>query len=297
MSKTATPPAESQATDAQPADKNPQAASSAKAGRRKSALKVPELPSISAKEYKKELRLLQIELVKLQRHFIRCNQKILILIEGRDAAGKDGVIKRIVQHLSPRETRVVALGTPSDRDRSQWYFQRYVPHLPAARELVLFNRSWYNRAGVEHVMGFCSKEEHEEFMQSVPDFERMLVNAPIRLMKYYLDISRDEQAKRLDERKHDPLTQWKVSPIDGVALENWKAYTAARDTMLVRTHNMLSPWRIVRADNKRIARLNLMRDILSHLPYAGKDEKLVQPDPTVVFEFHSECLKNGMLAR
>ena len=249
------------------------------------------------KEYKAQLRLLQIELVKLQRHFIGCGDKILVLLEGRDAAGKDGSIKRIVKHLSPRETRVVALGKPSDRDRSAWYFQRYVPHLPVAEELVLFNRSWYNRAGVEHVMGFCTKEEHEEFMNSVPKFEEMLVNSGVRLLKYYLDIGKDEQARRLAERKRDPLKQWKTSPIDAVALKRWKAYSEARDAMLMRTHTAIAPWHVVRTDDKHLARLNLMRDILSRLHYAGKKSKLVQPDTDIVFGFTPECIDAGRLAR
>ena len=253
--------------------------------------------SLSRDEYEAQLHVLQVELVKLQRHFIRCQDRILVVLEGRDAAGKDGSIKRIVEYLSPRETRVVALGKPSDRERSGWYFQRYVPHLPVAEELVLFNRSWYNRAGVEHVMGFCTKEQHEEFMQSVPKFEEMLVGSGIKLLKYYLDISKDEQAKRLDERRRDPLKQWKSSPVDAVAVRHWKAYSTARDAMLTRTHTATAPWRVVRADNKRLARLNLMRDILSRLHYAGRKDKLVRPDPDIVFEFSADCLEAGRLAR
>ncbi|EKZ97914.1 polyphosphate kinase 2 [Cupriavidus metallidurans] len=170
-----------------------------------------ESSSISLDEYEKELRLLQIELVKLQKHFLCCSDRILVVFEGRDASGKDGTIKRIVEHLSPRETRVVALGKPSDRDRGSWYFQRYAAELPAAGEFTLFNRSWYNRAGVEHVMGFCSNEEHEEFFLSVPEFEEMLVRSGIRLIKYYLDITKDEQKRRIESRRRDPLKQWKVS--------------------------------------------------------------------------------------
>ena len=207
---------------------------------------------ISAEDYQAQLHLLQVELVKLQRHFIGCGDKILVLVEGRDAAGKDGSIKRIVEYLSPRETRVVALGKPSDRERRAWYFQRYVAQLPLAEEFVLLNRSWYNRAGVEHVMGFCSKEEHEEFTQSVPKFEEMLVNSGIKVLKYYHDIDKDEQVKRLAERQRDPLKQWKTSPIDAVAVKHWKAYSAARDAMLLRTHTAIAPWRIVRTNNKRL---------------------------------------------
>ena len=252
---------------------------------------------ISREDYEAQLHMLQVELVKLQRHFIGCGDKILVLIEGRDAAGKDGGIKRVVEYLSPRETRVVALGKPSDRERRGWYFQRYVAQLPVAEEFVLFNRSWYNRAGVEHVMGFCSKDEHEEFMGSVPKFEEMLVNSGIKLLKYYLDVSKDEQTRRLTERKRDPLKQWKSSPIDAVAVKHWTAYSEARDTMLLRTHSAIAPWHIVRADDKRLARLNLMRDILSRLHYAGKKTKLVQPDPDVAFEFTPDCIAAQRLAR
>ena len=258
---------------------------------------VDEKLAISSKQYHAQLHLLQVELVKLQRHFIGCGDKILVLIEGRDAAGKDGSIKRIVKHLSPRETRVVALGKPSDRELRSWYFQRYIAQLPVAEEFVLFNRSWYNRAGVEHVMGFCSKEEHEEFMLSVPKFEEMLVNSGIKVLKYYLDIDKDEQVKRLAERHSDPLKQWKSSPIDAVAVQHWKAYSAARDAMLLRTHTAIAPWHIVRTNNKRLARLNLIRDILSRLHYAGKKNKLVQPDADVAFEFTPDCIGSQRLAR
>ncbi|WP_029524206.1 polyphosphate kinase 2 [Polaromonas glacialis] len=258
---------------------------------------VDEKLAISSKQYHAQLHLLQVELVKLQRHFIGCGDKILVLVEGRDAAGKDGSIKRIVKHLSPRETRVVALGKPSDRELRSWYFQRYIAQLPVAEEFVLFNRSWYNRAGVEHVMGFCSKEEHEEFMRSVPKFEEMLVNSGIKVLKYYLDIEKDEQAKRLAERQRDPLKQWKYSPIDAVAVKHWKAYSAARDAMLLRTHTAIAPWHIVRTNNKRLARLNLIRDFLSRLHYVGKKNKLVQPDADVAFEFTPDCIESQRLAR
>ena len=251
---------------------------------------------ISKKTYKDSLRKLQVELVKLQRHFIQCDDKILLLFEGRDAAGKDGTIKRIVAHLSPRETRVVALGKPSDRDRTSWYFQRYVPYLPAAQELVLFNRSWYNRAGVERVMGFCTEAEYQEFMGSVSDFEHMLVRSGIKFLKYYLDISKSEQKQRLNERKSDPLTQWKVSTLDNLALKKWKQYSLARDEMLAHTHNAIAPWTIVRADDKYLTRLNIIKDLLSRLHYAGKDEGLLRPDPQVVFTFDNSNLKNGVLA-
>jgi polyphosphate kinase 2 len=252
--------------------------------------------SMARKDYKAQLRLLQMELVKLQRHFIACGDRILVILEGRDAAGKDGSIKRIVEHLSPRETRVVALGKPSNRDRSGWYFQRFVPHLPVAEELVLFNRSWYNRAGVEHVMGFCTQAEHEEFMTSVPKFEELLVHSGIKLLKYYLDISKKEQATRLADRASDPLKQWKISPIDAGAIKLWQAYSDARDEMLLRTHTAIAPWHLVRTDNKRLARLNLMRDMLSRLHYAGKNLKLVQPDTQIVFEYSADCIEGKGLA-
>ena len=251
---------------------------------------------IGKKEYKETLYRLQVELVKLQRHIIKHNDRILVIFEGRDSAGKDGTIKRIIQHLSPRETRVTALGKPSDRERSSWYFQRYAPHLPSAQELVLFNRSWYNRAGVERVMGFCSDEEYEEFMETVPEFEQMLVRSGIQLFKYYLDISKAEQKKRLQARKDDPLKQWKVSPIDDLALKHWKDYSLARNAMFARTHNPVAPWTVVRADNKHVARLQVIKDLLTRLQYADKDEALVLPNPDAVYEYDEAYLNNGMIA-
>ncbi len=253
--------------------------------------------SMEHKHYKQQLRLLQIELVKLQRELIAHGDSIAVVLEGRDAAGKDGSIKRIVAHLSPRETRVVALGPPSDRDRNSWYFARYVRQLPVGGELVLFNRSWYNRAGVELVMGFCSRQQHEEFMASVPKFEEMLVSSGIRLLKYYLDIGKAEQVARLADRARDPLTRWKVSPIDAMAVKHWKAYSKARDEMLLGTSASIAPWHIVRTDVKHLARLNLMRDILSRLHYPGKDKLLVQPDRDIAFEFTPDCIDGRRLVR
>ena len=219
-----------------------------------------------------------------------------MLIEGRDAAGKDGVIKRIVQHLSPRETRVVALARPSDRDHTAWYFQRYVQHLPVAMEFVLFNRSWYNRAGVERVMGFCSDAEYSEFIESVIPFEHMLVRSGTKVLKYYLDISRGEQKKRLSDRRRDPLKQWKVSPIDAKALDKWDEYSAARNEMMARTHNPVTPWTVVRADDKRRARINLIRDLLSRLHYGGKDATILQADAEIVFQYDESYVRNGMIS-
>jgi len=248
------------------------------------------------KAYKHRLRALQIELVKLQRRMIASGDKLLVILEGRDAAGKDGAVKRIVQHLSPRETRVVALGKPSDRDRSAWYFQRYVEHLPVGGEIVLFNRSWYNRAGVERVMGFCESEDYERFMDTVGDFEAMLLRSGMTIAKYYLDISKREQAQRLRERRSDPLTQWKISPIDEVAQKRWNDYSRARDAMLARTHHAGAPWTIVATDDKRTARLNLIADLLVHQEYEGKDESVLRTDPAVVFEYSEQALEDGRLA-
>ncbi len=249
------------------------------------------------RHYRRSLHALQIELVKFQRRLIRRGDRVLVVIEGRDAAGKDGVIKHIIEHLSPRDTRVVALPAPTDHERTAWYFQRYVAHLPAAAEFVLFNRSWYNRAGVERVMGFCSEAEAETFLDDAPIFERMLVNAGIRLFKYYLDIDRKEQAARLKERRHDPLAQWKISPIDNAALAHWDDYTQARDAMLRRTHSPHAPWHVVRANDKHRARLNLIRHLLAHLHYRDKERELLAFDPAVVFAFDEARLKDGSLAR
>jgi polyphosphate kinase 2 len=247
--------------------------------------------------YRRNLRELQIELVKFQRQLIKRGDRILVLIEGRDAAGKDGVIKHIVEHLSPRDTRVVALPAPTSRQQTEWYFQRYVAHLPAAGEFVLFNRSWYNRAGVERVMGFCTKEETEAFLDDAPIFERMLVNAGIRLFKYYLDIDRAEQIERLKERRHDPLSQWKISPVDKAAGKHWADYTRARDEMLRHTHSTQAPWHIVRANDKHAARLNLIRHLLAQLHYRGREKALLAFDPAIVFAFDNARLKDGSLAR
>jgi polyphosphate kinase 2 len=222
-------------------------------------------------EYRRHKRALQIQLVALQRHLIAHDQRLVVILEGRDAAGKDGTIKRITQHMSPRETRVVALGRPSDRDRASWYFQRYVPHLPADGEIVLFNRSWYNRAGVERVMGFCSEAEYEAFFRDVLSFERLIAASGTTVLKFYLDISRDEQAKRLADRRTSPLTAWKSSPIDAVALDKWEAYSKARNRMLAETGSDDLPWRVVAADDKRRTRLTVMAEILGAVECASID--------------------------
>jgi len=232
--------------------------------------------------YDAELRLLQIELVKVQRQIISSNSKLLIILEGRDTAGKDGTIKCITEHLSPRETHVVALGIPSSRESGEWYFQRYVAELPSAGEIILFNRSWYNRAGVEKVMGFCTDIQYQKFMDTVNEFESLLVGSGIQLIKYYLDIDKKEQARRMESRKTDPLKQWKVSPIDQQAQKKWKAYSIARDLMLKKTSSADAPWTVIDANNKKLTHLNLIRDLLSRINYPGKDKKILNLDPNIV---------------
>ncbi len=217
--------------------------------------------------YFRELIRLQSELVKLQDWVVHTGHKVVILFEGRDAAGKGGVIKRITQRLNPRVCRVAALPAPNDRERTQWYFQRYVSHLPAAGEIVLFDRSWYNRAGVERVMGFCTDEQYEEFFRSAPEFERMLVRSGIQLIKYWFSISDDEQRVRFLGRIHDPLKQWKLSPMDLESRRRWEAYTSAKEVMLERTHIPESPWWVVPADDKKRARLNCIHHLLTLMPY------------------------------
>jgi polyphosphate kinase len=251
---------------------------------------------LSEPSYRKELTRLQIELVKLQRQIIAKRERVLIIFEGRDAAGKDGAIKHITEHLSPRETRVVALGPPSDREQHAWYFQRYVPRLPAGGEMVLFNRSWYNRAGVERVMGFCSQAETREFLETVPAFEQMLVRSGLRFFKYYLDIDRREQKRRLAQRRHDPLKQWKLSPVDVKAPKLWGQYSKARNEMFAKSHTPFAPWTVVRANDKHAARLNLIRDLLSRLDYRGRNKRLLPPDPEIVFSYDPACLADGRIS-
>jgi len=234
---------------------------------------------VGRQAYFKELFRLQAELVKLQDWVQQNRQKVVIIFEGRDAAGKGGVIKRITQRLNPRVARVAALPAPNDRERTQWYFQRYVAHLPAAGEMVLFDRSWYNRAGVERVMGFCTDDEYEEFFRSVPDFERMLVRSGIKLIKYWFSISDDEQHMRFLGRIHDPLKQWKLSPMDLESRRRWEEYTRAKETMLERTHIPEAPWWVVHADDKKKARLNCISHLLGQMPYAEVDHPPIElPD-------------------
>ena len=226
--------------------------------------------------YFQELFRLQGELVKLQDWIVASRQKVVILFEGRDAAGKGGVIKRITQRLNPRIVRVAALPAPNDRERTQWYFQRYVSHLPAAGEIVLFDRSWYNRAGVERVMGFCSEDECEEFFRTVPEFEKMLVRSGITLIKYWFSITDDEQHSRFLGRIHDPLKQWKLSPMDLQSRVRWEDYTKAKEAMLERTHIPEAPWWVVQAVDKKKARLNCIHHLLSLMPYREVEHQSVE---------------------
>ncbi|WP_396595407.1 polyphosphate kinase 2 [Brevundimonas sp. R86498] len=234
------------------------------------------------KDYDKALEALQIELVDTQHWAIEQGLKVVVVFEGRDTAGKDGAIKRIVEYASPRQTRIVALPKPTERESTQWYFQRYVSHLPAAGELVLFNRSWYNRAGVEPVMGFCTPQQHEQFLDDVPRFERSLTGSGIILIKLWLDISKEEQAKRLEERMEDPLKKFKVSSLDAEAQIRWDAYSAARNRMLAESHHRDAPWTIIATDDKKTARLNILRHILRRLGRPGA--KISHVDPRVVFD-------------
>ena len=227
----------------------------------------PQPETLDRRVYFKELLRLQGELVKLQDWIVHHKLKVVIIFEGRDAAGKGGVIKRITQRLNPRICRVAALPAPSERERTQWYFQRYVAHLPAGGEIVLFDRSWYNRAGVERVMGFCTEEQYQEFFHSVPEFERMLVRSGIILLKYWFSISDEEQQFRFLMRIHDPLKQWKLSPMDVQSRARWEQYTKAKEMMLERTHIPEAPWWIVDADDKKKARLNCISHLLSQIPY------------------------------
>ena len=235
--------------------------------------------------YDDQLRLLQIELVKLQNSLISKGDQILVILEGRDTAGKDGTIKAITQHLSPRETRIVALGKPSDVESAEWYFQRYIAQLPKKGEFVLFNRSWYNRAGVERVMNFCTKDQYKNFIDTVNDFESILIRSGVTLLKYYLDISKKEQALRLKDRAEDPLKQWKISPIDQQAQKNWNAYSKCRNEMLQSTSPKNAHWTIVRANDKKEAHLNLIRDLLSRVSYPGKDKNLLKVDKEITFKW------------
>jgi polyphosphate kinase len=227
------------------------------------------------KDYEEQKFQLQAELLKLQAWVKESRQRVIILFEGRDAAGKGGAIKRFMEHLNPRGARVVALEKPSDVERGQWYFQRYIEHLPTAGEIVMFDRSWYNRAGVERVMGFCSEADYDEFLRQAPEFERHLVRSGIHLIKFWFSVSREEQRRRFKERQNHPLKQWKLSPIDVASLDKWDDYTRAKEAMFFHTDTADSPWTVIKSDDKKRARLNAMRYILHSMPYNGKEAKRI----------------------
>jgi polyphosphate kinase 2 len=242
---------------------------------------------MSRKNYEKQKYHLQVELLKLQAWVKETGQRVVILFEGRDAAGKGGTIKRFMEHLNPRGAHVVALEKPSDTERGQWYFQRYVQHLPTAGEIALFDRSWYNRAGVERVMGFCTDDEYLEFMRQAPEFERNLARSGIHLIKFWFSVSREEQRRRFKEREAHPLKQWKLSPIDLASLDKWDDYTKAKEAMFFYTDTADSPWTVIKSNDKKRARLNAMRYILHKLPYAKKDIDQIGPlDPLLVGRAH-----------
>jgi polyphosphate kinase len=233
--------------------------------------------------YEAHMLELQRELLKAQRWIEQTGQRVVVLFEGRDAAGKGGTIKRFTEHMNPRTARIIALQKPTEREQTQWYFQRYIGHLPAAGEIVLFDRSWYNRAGVERVMGFCTPNDYLEFMRQCPEVERMLVRSGTTLVKFWFSVSREEQRRRFSERERDPLKQWKLSPIDRASLDKWDDYTEAKEAMFFYTDTADAPWTIVKSDDKKRARLNAMQHLLALLPYDGKDTSIVTgPDPLIV---------------
>ena len=256
---------------------------------KKGKKRVPVWVKVETLEYERELRDLQIELLKMQNHIKATGDKVLMIFEGRDAAGKGGTIKRITEHLNPRGARVVALDKPSDVEKTQWYFQRYVAHLPSAGEIVFFDRSWYNRAGVEPVMGFCTPEEHKEFLHEVPEFEKMLVNSGIKIFKFYFSVSKKEQRRRFKKRETDPLKQYKLSPVDKLSQKLWDKYTIAKYSMLLASHTVHAPWTIIRSDNKKKARLETIRHILRHFDYPQKiDVKYLEPNPKIHIDADEE---------
>lgn len=237
--------------------------------------------------YEKELQRLQIELVKMQKHISKHKMRVAILFEGRDASGKGGTIRRFVEHLNPRSMRVVALAKPTEVETGQWYFQRYIKEIPNPGEIVFFDRSWYNRAVVEPVMGFCTPQKYDKFMHQVPEFEHMLYESGVVIIKFWFSVSKEMQAKRFNSRINEPLKQWKISPVDLKALGMWDKYTFYKDAMFSRTHTTYCPWVIVKSDNKKRARLESIRYVLSSIDYEGKEEagSLINPDPTIVSRY------------
>ena len=272
----------------------PRAANTGSAGRKmaptaeevRRAFESGEYPydtKLSRRSYETQKAKLQAELLKVQHWALETGQKFVMIFEGRDAAGKGGTIKRFTEHLNPRSARVVALNKPTDEERGQWYFQRYIDHLPTAGEMVLYDRSWYNRAGVERVMGFCEPGEYLEFMRQTPDLEQMLVRSGIRLYKYWFSVTRDEQRRRFESRETDPLKQWKLSPIDKASLDKWDDYTEAKEAMFFYTDTADAPWTVIKSNDKKRARLNCMLHFLNSLDYPGKDLKIAHaPDPLIV---------------
>ena len=250
-------------------------------------------------EYEAEKADLQVELLKVQHWVQETDQKFVMLFEGRDAAGKGGTIKRFTEHLNPRAARVVALNKPTDEERGQWFFQRYVKHLPTAGEIVLYDRSWYNRAGVERVMGFCEPTEYLEFMRQTPEFERMLTRAGIKLFKYWFSVTQDEQRRRFKSRETDPLKRWKLSPIDRASLDKWDDYTEAKEAMFFYTDTADAPWTVIRSNDKKRARLNCMKHFLSQLDYPDKDDTVaLPPDPKIVMQAnHAVHMSDHILAQ
>ena len=245
--------------------------------------KYPYTDRIARRAYEAEKQKLQIELLKVQNWVKLTGQKIVVIFEGRDAAGKGGTIKRFMEHLNPRAAKVVALEKPTEHELGQWYFQRYVVHLPTRGEVLFLDRSWYNRAGVERVMGYCNQIEYLEFMRECPEFERMLVNSGIRLFKYYFSVTKKEQRQRFESRNHDPLKQWKLSPVDKAAVGLWNEYTRAKESMFFHTDTAACPWTIIKSDDKKRARLNCMQHFLHHLDYPEKNERAVTGyDPLIV---------------
>ena len=245
--------------------------------------KYPYQSKMASDDYERKKQALQVELLKVQRWVKETGQKIVVLFEGRDAAGKGGTIKRFMEHLNPRGARVVALEKPNQQELGQWYFQRYVSHLPTEGEIVLFDRSWYNRAGVERVMEFCSPEEYLEFMRQTPELERMMVRSGIRLFKYWFSVTREEQLNRFSRRQNDPLKQWKLSPIDRASLDKWDEYTEAKEAMFFYTDTADAPWTIIKSSDKKRARVTCMQHFLDSLPYPKKNKKVVRnPDPLIV---------------
>ena len=243
----------------------------------------PYRRKMSRRTYERHKAELQVELLKAQRWVEDTEQRVVMLFEGRDAAGKGGTIKRFTEHLNPRTARVVALPKPSERERKQWFFQRYIRHLPTGGEIVLFDRSWYNRAGVERVMGFCTPNEYLEFMREAPELERMLVNSGMLLYKYWFSVTRDEQLRRFKSREHDPLKQWKLSPVDKASLNKWDDYTEAKEAKFFYTDTADAPWVVIKSNDKKRARLSCMQHFLSSIPYPDKNTKVVRgPDPLIV---------------